>query len=268
MRRKLLHGMITGCLATVGVLVAGANAQDEKAPDKPPAVNPKAIWPVSLESLEGRYTFIQVASPGGLWERGGEGPPRQIALPDCPKELQDILTKAEIVVSDIAKPTEISAEERLSPSKRGNLRFYHEEGSGKLTIKNLPGIGGEDGDKGTFSGPVDFTLDHQSHSNPSAIGILEQRKRQEPTWGTAALDFADFHALHPEVPGKDAVDAPVMGNARVLRSGVEIFAFVDWKGKGPRGMRGYTGCVRLAKRGSEAPPAKPDGSLRTQAAAR
>jgi hypothetical protein len=261
MRRKLLHGMVTGCLATVGVLVAGANAQtqDDKAPPKTPAVNAKTLWPVGLEALAGRYVFLQVATPGGMWERGGNTP-RQIALPDCPKELQDLLMKAEIVISDIAKPTEITADERLSPSKRGNLRFYHEEGSGKLTLKNLPGIGGADGDKGQYSGPADFALDHQSHSNPSAFGIMEQRKRQEPTWGAAALDFADLNAFAPDVPGKDN-EAPIMGNARILKSGVEIFAFIEWDGKGPRGMRNYMGCVRLGKKGADVPPAKPNRDL-------
>jgi hypothetical protein len=264
MRRKLLHGIFTGCIATLGVVVAGASAQtqDAKPGAKPAAVDPKTIWPANLEKIAGRYTFVQVASPGGLWERGGEAP-RQIALPDCPQELQDLLAKSEIVISDIAKPTQISAEERNSPSGRGKLRFYREDGTGKLTLKNLPGIGGTDKDKGQFSGLGEFSINHQSHSNPSAAGVLEQRKRQEPTWGAAALDYADFNVSVPEVAGDDKDTPPVIGNARILRSGIEIFAFVEWEGKGPRGDRTYQGCVRLAKLGAIAPPADPGKPPRT-----
>ncbi len=269
-KRKLLHGILAGCVATLGVVAAGANAQTQEAqPDaKAPTVDPKAVWPAGLGSLAGRYVFAQVASPGGLWERDGLGPGRQIALPDCPKELQDLLTKAEITISDIAKQTEVAAEERTSPSGRGKLRFYHEEGAGKLTLKNLPGIGGKDGDSGSFNGAAHFTLNHQSHSNPSVSGVLEARKRGEPTWGAAALDYADLNvSLAGET--KEENDAPpIIGNARVLRSGSEIFAFVQWEGKGPRGVRIYWGSVRLAKAGAEAPAVKPrkEVALRSVAA--
>jgi hypothetical protein len=252
------------------VLAAGADAQTQDAkPDaKAPMVDPKSIWQAGLEKLVGRYTFVQVASPGGLWERDGQGGARQIAFPDSPKELQDILGKGEIVISDLAKPTEVSAEERLSPSGRGKLRFYHEEGKGKLTLKNLPGIGGAEGDKGQFTGAVNLAIDHQSHSNPSIAGVLEQRKRQEPTWGAAALDYADFHVYLPSADGKENDEAPpVIGNARILRSGVEIFAFIEWQGKGPRGLRIYQGCVRLAKAGADVPPAKPNRDVATRTAA-
>jgi hypothetical protein len=271
MRRKLLHGILTGCMATVGVLVAGADAQTQDArPDaKAPAVDPKTIWPVGLESLAGRDVFVQVATPGGLWERDGKGGVRQTALPDCPQELQNLLTKAEIVVSDLAKPTEVSADERTSPSGRGKLRFYHEEGTGKLILKNLPGIGGSQGDKGQYSGSASFSVDHQSHSNPSISGVLEARKRQEPTWGVACLDYADFHVYLPEVPGKDNGEAPpIIGNARILRSGIEIFAYMEWEGKSARGPRTYQGCVRLAKTGAQAPPAKPQRDVASRTALR
>lgn len=269
MRRKLLQGIVTGCIAMLAVVVAGADAQtqDQKPEDKAPKADPKAVWPAGLETLAGRYAFIQVASPGGLWERDGKGSARQIALPDCPKELQETLAKAEIVISDITKPTEIMAEERVSPSGRGKLRFYHETGTGRLSMKNLPGIGGKDMDKGQYSGVATFTIDHQSHSNPTVFGILESRKNQEPTWGAAALDYADFQVSAPEVAGKEDDDLPpVIGNARILRSGVEIFAFMEWHGVGARGQRIYQGCVRLAKAGAAAPPAKPREDVAKQTA--
>jgi hypothetical protein len=269
MKRKLVHGIVTGCIATLGVVAAGANAQtqDQKPEAKPPIVDPKSIWPAGLPALAGRYVFVQVASPGGLWEKDGNRGARQIALPDCPKELQDILSKAEIVISDIAKPTEVTAEERTSPSGRGKIRFYHEEGTGKLTLKNLPGIGGAEGDKGHYSGAGGFTIDHQSHSNPSVSGILEARKRQEPTWGAAALDYADFNVHLPEMPGKDNAEAPaVIGNARILRSGIEIFAFIEWEGKSAKGIRIYQGSVRLGKTGADTPPAKPQRDVASRTA--
>lgn len=267
MRRKLLHGIMTGCIATLGVLVAGANAQEPKPDAKPPVVDPKTVWPAGLQRLAGRYVFVQIASPGGLWERDANGGARQIALPDCPKELQDIVTKAEIVISEVAKPTEITAEERVSPSGRGKIRFYHEEGTARLSLKNLPGIGGADGDKGQYSGVAGFIIDHQSHSNPSVSGILEARKRQEPTWGVAALDYADFSVHLPEMPGKDNAEAPpVIGNARILRSGIEIFAYMEWTGKSAKGVRTYQGCVRLGKTGSDAPPAKPQRDVASRTA--
>jgi hypothetical protein len=253
-------------------------APQDAAPEGPDShdeqVEPKTIWPASLERYVGRYAFAQVASPGGLWEKGGGQPPRQVSINEVPATLREKLTHAEIVISDLKLPATIQASQRTSPSGRGKLRYYSETVAGKLVLRNLPGISGQDVDTGTFSGPVVFHLDHQSHSNPSVTGVFKQRMDQEPTWGAATLDSADLSAVSlatpaakpgsPPSPGtKPPVKAPAMAkpnaadeddegeaviqNARVLRSGMEIFAYVEWSGTGPRGPRRYQGAVRLVK---------------------
>ena len=298
-------GALLAALATAGAatfLLAGARADESTPPDAPPPprLNPQAIWPAGLEKLAGRYVFAQVASPGGLWERAG-GESRQVSISQLSAAMREKLTRAEIVISDLKLPTTVEAEERLSPSKRGILRFFSESAQGTLRMRNLPGIGGADGDAGTYSGPVEFMVEHQGHSNPSAAGVLLQRMNQEATWGAATLDYADLNAIalpaeaqpgtgagaaagknsprkaRPEAGAGGKEEAPdkagagampdaegrrhpdegaehVIGNARVLRSGVEIFAFVNWTEKGKRG-RTYHGSVRLMRQ--DAPKPKP-----------
>lgn len=238
--------------AAAGALILGQTASAQEAP--PAAVKPTEIWQAGLEKLAGRYLFVQIASPGGLWERGKEN--RQVSLSQLSPAARNRLMKAEIVISDLKLPSTIEASQRLSPSKRGNLRFYSETAQGRLLLQNLPGIsGGEDLEK--FDGPVEFHIGHQSHSNPSVNGILTQRMQQEQTWGVATLDYADFTASRPRKEDKpDEEESPVMTNARILRSGVEIFAFVEWEEMFDGEPRRYNGSVRLLKQTArQAPPA-------------
>lgn len=266
-----------------GLSLAGVGAQEPPAGGQAePPPDPRSIWPAGLEKLAGRYVFLQVASPGGLWESspgaGGRPAQRQVSINEVPAALRDRLTKAEIVISALKLPTLVEASQRLSPSRRGMLRFYSETAEGRLSMKNLPGIGGTETDEGAFSGPVEFHLEHQAHSNPSVAGVLQQRLQQEMTWGAATLDYADLEAvsLAPETReaerraregqterGRQPAEsgrteaapngahaeegAGVISNARVLRSGQEIFAFVSWRQKLKRGERSYFGSVRLVR---------------------
>ena len=271
---------MAGCtsVALASVSLATAAAQDQK-PAPRPRTAPKqsspqeiararAIWPAGLERLAGRYTFAQVASPGGLYDRftpkDGKEAVRQVALPHLPAALREKLASAEIVISDLTLPSQLDAEERESPSKRGKLRFYTESAGGKLVMRNLPGVGGVSGCAGEHSGPVIFRLEHNSHSNPSVNGVLLQRKNEEPTWGAATLDHANLAAF---VPGEKPEDEgnPVLTNARVLRSGVEIFAFVEWTGEDAEGSHSIHGTVRLVREGA---PARPVGPARREPASR
>ena len=272
----LAAGLAMGTLAMAGAQAQAPPAPEEReAAEAAPMLDPKTIWPAGLEKLAGRYVFYQVASPGGLWEtftpKNGRSIRRQVSINQLPAAFRDRLTRAEVVISDIKMPV-IEASERLSPSKRGMLRFYSERAEGRLNIRGLPGIGGNADDAGAFSGPVLFRLDHGSHSNPSVVGILQQRMHQEQTWGAATLDYADLVAMPVPVeapangdkprpqkapvkpkPGDaeaadDAGDpVPVMVNARTLRSGIEIFSFVEWRQKGKDGDRHYTGSVRMIR---------------------
>lgn len=311
-------------VAVVGVLGAAylasaAMAQDEKPPvEAPPMLSAeqvKTIWPAGLQKLTGRYVYAQVASPGGLWERlePSKGRPqvRQVSLNEVPAALRQRLTTAEIVISDLELPTMIEAAQRESPSKRGMLRFYTEAAIGKVVVKNLPGMSGHDQDTGNFSGRVLLQLNHQSHSNPSVLGVLQARQQGEATWGAATLDYADLTASSlpadlkegtepasapkketaPEKkvpatgkPAAKATDKPkagngkapakdhpdheedleghsIIGNARVLRAGVEIFAFVEWENKTPKGVQRIHGSVRLVKAEAPAPPANPQSPM-------
>src|SRR5947207_15775709 len=107
----LMASLATGAIAAAAL--GGAGAQERAAPKKP--VDPASIWPASLTQFEGRFVYAQVASPGGLWESIPSGDEkvalRQIAIDDLPAALRDRLRKAEIVVSDIHRPTEVEAEE-------------------------------------------------------------------------------------------------------------------------------------------------------------
>jgi hypothetical protein len=249
---------VLGAAAATGLtisLLATAGAQDAAGtPEAGDAADPKSIWQAGLQQLAGHYTYLQVASPGGLWERFSPGKNekltiRQVSINEVPEELRKKLTQAEIIISDLRLPGQVEASERTSPSGRGKLRFYTESAAGRLQMRNLPGIGGRDEDPGDYTGPVVFHLLHQSHSNPSVTGVLQQRINQEITWGAATLDFADF-AADAVKPGEaeDAEGLPVIGNCRTLRSGMEIFAFIEWKRKTKKGDYGYFGTVRLIRK--------------------
>lgn len=257
MRRIAWVGTMVAVSLALGAWGAPARPASKVKPaapaDEPAAKrSAAAIWPASLEKIAGRYVFAQVASPGGLWESGPAGR-KQVSINELSPEMRGRLTHAEIVISGLKLPSVVEASERISPSKRGKLRFYEESAAGRLVMKNLPGIGGEPDDKGEFAGPVSFTLIHASHSNPSVYGVLVQRQRQEATWGAAALDYADLSAT-PLVEEADPDEElpSVMANARILRSGVEIFAFVTWKEGRGEAERTYAGCVRLVRE----PPAE------------
>jgi hypothetical protein len=99
-------------------------------------------------------------------------------------------------------------------------------------------------------------LGHQSHSNPSVSGILNLRKQQEQTWGAATLDYADLLASTlPKDPNGEG--ETVLNNARVLRSGTEIFCYVEWREKEGAASRTILGAVRLQRVPEAAPPAAP-----------
>ena len=223
-------------------------------------VDPAVIWPASLERIAGRYAFTQISSPGGLW-RTDDKERRQVSLHELSAPARERLEKAEIVISDLKLPTQKEASQRVSPSKRGHLRYYQEHAAGKLVLRGLPGVGGAEGDTGSFSGPVYFEVTHGSHSNPSVAGVLNVRQQQEQTWGVATLDYADLQAAPLPPEGKADEELPaVMGNARILRSGIEIFAFVSWTEKGPRGAeQTFRGSVRLMRQApGEVRPARPE----------
>jgi hypothetical protein len=283
-----------------GVGVLSASAQNEPSPPggtpaPTPPVKPEQVWPAGLKSLAGgRYVYAQVGSPGGLWERTipAKGPlsHRQVSISEVPEPLRQKLTRAELTIS-LDGETRIEAEERMSPAKRGMLRFYTESGMGKLTLRNLPGIGGISGDTRDFSGPVLLELNHQLHSNPSVFGIFQQRQQQEMTWGAATIDFADLQAV--SLPKEDPAKAPgaagagkapgagkpaapkagapgvepkenhdehaeaetlIIANARVMRNGQEIFAFVEWTKKDKLAEKTYFGTIRLLRQSGDGAP--------------
>lgn len=252
-------------LATFSLSAWAAPAKKATGAKKPEAapmpvtaaekVDAKRIWPADLERISGRYTFIQVASPGGFWERttgpNGEETRRQVSLNEVPAAFREKLQNAEIIISDLKSPRRIDASERLSPSKRGMLRFYVEEGLGNVSVRNLPGVNGAD-EAHDYSGPVLFRIEHQSHSNPSVSGILTQRGSEESTWGAATLDSANLTASTLPKDEKDEGES-IITNARILRSGVEIFAFVEWNEREGNTSRFITGSVRLVRRPDAAP---------------
>lgn len=248
-------------------LTAWAAPAKKAAPAKPAApapapeggekVDAQRIWPANLERLVGRYTFAQVASPGGLWERGigpgGAEIQRQVSINEVPAAFREKLLNAEVIISDLKSPRRMEASERLSPSKRGMLRFYDEEGLGNVVVRNLPGVSGDD-DMSDYAGPVVFHIQHQSHSNPSVSGVLSQRGQEEMTWGVATLDSATLTATLIPKDEKDEGHS-VITNARILRGGVEIFAFVEWTEESEGTRRHINGSVRLLRK-SEAAPKK------------
>ena len=83
-------------------------------------------------------------------------------------------------------------------------------------------------------------------------------------WGAAILDYADLTAAIPLPAGAAPDEEPMLavGNARILRSGLEIFAYVSWDEPGANGgTRTFRGCVRLAREDqfpkTAPPPLKP-----------
>ena len=247
------------------LVAASGRAADPALPGSGPEekVAASEIWPASLERIQGRYLFVQVASPGGLW-RSGDGEGRQVSLHELSPEARQRLEKAEIVIADLRLPTRKDASRRLSPSKRGYLRHYEEQAPGRLVLKGLPGIGGGQGDSGAYSGPVEFGILHSSHSNPSVSGVMTLRRQQEQIWGAAIFDYADLTATPPLPAGAKPDEEPIdaVGNARILRSGLEIFAYVHWEEPGANGAtRTFRGCVRLAREDqfpkTAPPPLKP-----------
>jgi len=240
--------MRTDCwkaLAAVGALLLAATPlSTATAQDEPPVTDPKAIWPADLARVAGTYRYAQVASPGGFWVSGEGTQQTQASINEVPAGLRSQLLQAEVIIADLKLPGTVSAQERLSPSKRGKLRFYTEAAIGRLAMKGLPGVSGGAEDRGAFAGPVQFQIDHSSHSNPSVSGILTLRQQQERTWGVATVDYADLTAT-PLLPNGLAPEdgSAAMMNARILRSGVEIFAYIEWEERGKR----YVGSVRLQK---------------------
>ncbi|MBM3458927.1 MAG: hypothetical protein FJX77_10405 [Armatimonadetes bacterium] len=249
------RGLGTG---VAGVSLAGLLGRQATAAQEQPGarVDPRTLWEGSLERLAGRYVFFQIASPGGLWEyynpKVGEATERQVSLNELPAAFRDQLKAAEIVISDLKLPTRVEGNTRESPSGRGRLRFYTETTTGRISVKNLPGVGLDPKAAG-FQGMAAFRLDHQSHSNPSVPGVLFQRQNQERTWGAATLDFADLNA-ETLVPADkpDAEPQVLLANARTLRSALEIFAFVEWVVTEAEGERKFVGSARLVKAGRPA----------------
>ncbi|MCC2671730.1 MAG: hypothetical protein K0Q72_4201 [Armatimonadetes bacterium] len=276
MKALTIGGLTAATAAAFAVAAWGAPAKPAKKPGAPatapataaapePMVDPGKIWQANLERIAGRYTFAQVASPGGLWQTfepagGGKAEMQQISLSQAPAALREKLLAAEVVISDLKTPRKVEAAERLSPSKRGMLRYYEERGAGNVTVRNLPGISGDDAQT-DYSGPVLLTIEHQNHSNPSVSGILSQRQQQESTWGAATIDFASLTASSvPKDENEEGVS--VITNARILRSGVEIFAFVEWQEKDATGSRRIIGSVRLVRQPDAA--GKPAAARGTQ----
>jgi hypothetical protein len=243
-----------------------APAPATSTPEGGEKVDAQRIWPASLDRIAGRYTFSQVASPGGFWERGA-GPDgaevrRQVSINEVPAAFREKLLNAEVIISDLKSPRRVEASERLSPSKRGMLRFYEEDGLGSVVVRNIPGISGQE-EARDYSGPVIFHIQHQSHSNPSVTGVLAQRGNEESTWGAATLDSATLTANTIPKDEKDEGET-IITNARILRSGVEIFAFVEWSEKDDTSRRLITGSIRLVRRMDEAPKkdAAPSGEAK------
>lgn len=252
---------LAAALAAVCValpLAAAEPAVPEASTTPPPS--PEQIWPAGLTRIAGTYRFIQIASPGGLWQKtstGGKVDTQQISLSQLPKPLREQLQKAEIQILNLETPTTIKASSEKSPGMGGMLRQYAEETPGRLVMRGLPGIGSTEGDTGNFSGMVIFGMDHSSLTNPSVPGVLFTRAQTEATWGVATLDYGELVAQKPLVKGQpeDAEpDYPIF-NARILRSGKEIFAFFQWtdpemKKKG--NFRQIWGTVRLLRAEADA----------------
>jgi hypothetical protein len=282
MRTRRTGQVVISALLLAGASLASVGAQDQRPPETPRGQSasqkpPKEIWPAGLADIAGHYIYVQVASPGGLWNRS-RGEARQASINEVPAAFREKLLGAYIDILDLQTPTEIEASEYESPTKRGMIRRYTETGKARLVIHGLPGIGMDPEDKGEYKGPAEISIDHAMHSNPSVTGVLKTRTMEEGTWGTAILDFAHLGAFatptgasptdrKPDAgkpgaakpakpgaaqaePGPSGEDDPrnvVIANARILRSGQEIFAFVEWSQKEADGEHRYNGTVRLLR---------------------
>jgi hypothetical protein len=236
------------------LLIVGAGPAQQREEKPAPNQAPEQVWQAGLTRMAGKYRFIQVASPGGLWRIRQTGDKRerdQVSLSQLPQAFRETLEKAEIQILDLQVPGEVSAQVGKSPGVGGMLRHYTEEARGKLVMRGLPGVADRERDTGEFSGEVVFGIDHTSLSNPTVPGVWLTRFRTEPTWGAATLDYADLTAMKvsPEA-AEDADPEYPLFNSRILRSGLEIFAFVQWfdpsTGDGYAGDQ-YVGAVRLVR---------------------
>lgn len=269
MRRRALLGwsLLGGAATTSAAVAASAGQREQPGPEESPEEIVRRIWPVSLEALAGTYVFAQVASPGGLWRRqaGGATPGvRQMSIHEAPESFRKQLLSGRLTLSEVTTAGKPEASEERSPSGRGLIRRYTEEGSGRLVLKGVPGIGAREDDEGAHEGMVGLRLLHQSHSNPSPSGVFKTRLAQEPTWGAATLDYADLEAFLLPKKGPDGEPRPeaeddeaglIIANARVMRSGYEIYAFVQWIESKQGVHQEVTGAVRLLRQ--EAPAGAP-----------
>lgn len=226
---------------------------------------PTLVWQADLDDIAGTYRFAQVSSPGGLWNvRNNSAESRQVSINEVPQALRDKLLNAEIKISELGDRTIYEANE--GPSPAGNvLRDFMEARKARVTVKNLPGIdGGRTNDGPDFEGEVELEIFHSSvvRNVPARNSII--RGREEPTWGAAAVDYADLRAVahaHSEEPAEaapvegesaaeapHAEDLPIIDNARVLRSGNEIIVSIYWiYMEGTESEALYRGSVRLVK---------------------
>lgn len=223
-------------------------------------VEPKAMWYNGLTQIGGTYQYVQIESPGGLWQEdrilNAKSEMKQVSINELPAALKEKLLKAEIQILDI-KQTSIEANQKASPGPRGQapyhgmLRTYEEHATGSLVIHNIPGIGLMDQDAGEFQGKATLELVMGNHSDPSDAGILSERLAGEMIWGSAA-QMRNYATLEGFKAGgvQDDPAAHVMANARLLRGGQEIVAYVEWTqktGKAERPEIIYRGAIRLAR---------------------
>src|SRR4051794_12614232 len=84
---------LTTLLSLSMMLPFAAAAEPAPPPDAPPtaiapAPAPEQIWPAGLARIAGRYRFIQIDSPGGLWQKtvnASKEDLQQISLNQLPK---------------------------------------------------------------------------------------------------------------------------------------------------------------------------------------
>ena len=216
-----------------GLLISGGAAY--AAP-----VNPQAMWFNGLDLVQGSFQFVQVASPGGLWLEDtlpdGHTRKTQISINETPALLREKLLNAKIELRVSPGSSIKTADQAPSPGPHGQppffgqLRHYDETARGTLVVQGLPGIGLIDGDAGEFQGAVDFTLSSSHHSDPSDVGVFQERFQGEMIWGAAAQsrNYADLSATKTALGGNADPSAQVLANARLLRGGREIISYVEW----------------------------------------
>jgi hypothetical protein len=269
---KRIYGLTAAFFTALTALPLAAAAKPAQRPEASPApakVTPEQVWPASLTRMAGKYRFVQVASPGGLWQKtlsGGKEEVQQVSMSQLPSSLRERIEKAEIQILELQMPTTVNASMEKSPGVGGMLRHYTEEARGRLVMRGVPGIGSREGDSGEYDGEVVFGIDHTSLTNPTVPGVWITRFNTEMTWGAATLDYAELTAQKPAKKGEEEAEPeyPIF-NARILRSGMEIFAFIQWLDpeavqKGDR--REIYGCVRLL-RVNEAPAPPPTAPVQS-----